>query len=37
MTMLLLNVYMPCDNICHDDDFIDILNDVSLFDINLVM
>ena len=30
MTMLLVNVYMPCDNNCHDDDFINILNDVSL-------
>ena len=30
ITMLLVNVYMPCDNNCHDDDFIDILNEVSL-------
>ena len=30
MTMLLVNVYMPCDNNCHDDDFINILSDVSL-------
>ena len=30
MTMLLVNVYMPCDNNCHDDNFINILNDVSL-------
>ena len=30
MTMLLVNVYMPCDNNCHDDDFIDIFNYVSL-------
>ena len=30
MTMLLVNVYMPCDNNCHDNDFINILNDVLL-------
>ena len=30
--MLLLNVYiyMPCDNNCHDEDFINMLYDVSL-------
>ena len=30
MTMVLMNVYMPCNNNCHDDAFINILNDVSL-------
>ena len=30
MTMLLLNVYMPCDNNCYDYGFINIMNDVSL-------
>ena len=29
-SMLLVIVYMPCDNNCHDDAFLNILNDVPL-------
>ena len=30
MIMLLMNVYMPCEKNCHDDDYNTILSDVSL-------
>ena len=37
MTMLLVNVYMPCDNNCHDDDFINILNDFHFYFIDIIL
>ena len=37
MTMLRLNVYMSYDNNCHDDVFINILNNVHFYFIDMFL